>query len=88
MAHHPEILKLDDGGLCRAMILISRHRLFEELTLTPWERGFTKETPEWWARAGGLTWKQRRTARVILSKTTRELERRAQLGEWIAEAVG
>jgi len=82
MAYHPQVMELDDEGLSRAMVLISKHHLFDKLSLTPWEREFVKETPEWWARAGGLTWRQRRTARTILTKTWNELERRSDLGKW------
>lgn len=85
---HREIMALDDAGLSRGMILISRHKLFADLSLTPWERNFIWETPDWWVRAGGFTWKQRKIARRILSSLTEELERRKELGDWVAEARG
>lgn len=69
------------------MVLVSHHGLFPKLdTLKPFDRDFLKDVPGYWARAGTITWKQRRMARTILSKIIQELERRKDLGTWIAEA--
>ena len=87
MAYHPSIRDLEDRGLVRAMVLVAHHGLFPKLdTLKPFDRQFLSDVPEYWARAGHITWKQRRMARTILSRITRELERRRDLGTWIAEA--
>ena len=88
MAYHTDILKLEDEGLIRAMVLVRHHGLFDELTLTPWDRKFLDDLPTWWAKEGFITWKQRRSARSILTEITEELERRRDLGSWIDEAKG
>ena len=62
------------------------HSLFAVLQLSEWERKFLTDAPEGYAKYGGLSWKQRRSAREILSKLTWERERRKELGAWIAEA--
>jgi hypothetical protein len=82
----PVIHDLSDLGLMRACVLVSRHSLFAVLQLSEWERKFLTDAPEGYAKYGGLSWKQRRSAREILSKLTWELERRKELGAWIAEA--
>ncbi len=86
MGHHPKILELEDEGLVRASVLVTYHGLFPELSITNWEREFLGDMPNYWARTGEVSWKQRRSLRRILSKITEELERRKSLGEWIFES--
>ncbi len=82
-----KVKDLSDSALSRALILITRHRLYQDLSLNPWERGFIVDVPGWWVREGELTWKQRRIAKRILTDIAAELERRKEHGDWIEEAA-
>lgn len=86
MSYHDDVWELTDRGLMRACVLVSRHRLFDVLQLSNWERKFLAECPNKFASFGSISWKQRKTAREVLTKIINELERRKELGEWIKEA--
>jgi hypothetical protein len=89
MTYHPDVAKLDDEGLVRAMVRVSHDELYPQLdAINGWERDFIEEVPEWWAKAGRISWKQRKVARTILTKVMEALERRSRLGIWAKEATG
>lgn len=75
------IPELEDHELADGLAFVSAHSLFDVLTLTDWERAFVAELPKEYARYGSITWRQRRSAREVLDKITRELLRRAHYGD-------
>jgi hypothetical protein len=61
--------------------------LASEPPLTAWEKSFIAGIQTFWIRQGGLTWKQRRSLRAILSKVNAFNERRAGLQEVRREVI-
>ena len=81
-----DVYSMTDEELVKGTVLVSRHPLFERLELTAWERRFLHELSDYWRRMGFIGWKQRRSARQLITKVREELERRDQVWDWAEEA--
>lgn len=87
MSYHPDVMELEDEELVQTLVRIRHHDLFPKVNvLTSWEEAFLQEVPEWWAKTGRISWKQRKVARSVLSKILNVFERHKKLGAWIEEA--
>ena len=76
-----DIYELSDEELCAALIRFSTMPLESHL-LNPKEREMATGFREAYIRYGGLTWKQRQTARYIISRNTERLQRSKEAYQW------
>ena len=74
-----EVYGLEDGELCRVLMMFQASPAAASILATPWERRFAEGVADYYVRKGGLTWQQRRAARGIVCKFVEEQARRAEV---------
>lgn len=88
-----DVYKLEDGELARACRLIGRNADKLELPFDDFECSLLTGVPRFYANHGALTWRQRKAAREIITRTAEILIRRSIIlaeddGGDVVEAVG